>query len=274
MAAVAGPQGGEEAQGDASRPSTGTTSSHPLQSSNTSMQSEISDIQREFDKHHQWLKENAPEGVLRDFQALTEREFRIHQTLTQEPQLPNQQLQELQNTVNQVLQTQQSQQNQLATIVNPKQARVQTWAQLVAQAPSSTLTPQDTLVTTKASTVSLITRPVDEQSPFRDLTNKQVTEKYQAAIPGALTASKLPSGDVRVTFENPTQKEQAIVKQSQIRQKLGVKVIREDFPVEVLGVPTTFLVPLGREDDSKPAIDEIKERIARLIPGFDVTRLN
>ena len=275
MAAVASQQSSGATLGDASRPSTETDSSNPLQSSNTSMQAEISEIQRGFDEHSQWLKENAPERIVQLFQAAKERNLKAYEALAQEPlaQLP-QDIQELQNSVKQILVNQQKQAVVPAVPLHPKQARILSWAQVAAQAPSSTPTPQSTLISTRASTTQLLIRPTDENGALQGLSNKQITHKVQAEVQGAVTARKLPSGDIKVTLENPTQKAAVFRAQGKLKEKLGVKVLRDEFPVEVLGVPTSFQVPTGSKEDSTQAIEAIKESTVRLIQGFEINRLN
>jgi hypothetical protein len=274
MAAVAGLEGGRVAPGDATRPSTGTDSSSPLASSNTSIQSKISNSKRELDEHTQWLEENAPPHVVQLFKAFKERELEIHQAAAQAPQDATQQLQVLQDGVQRTIELLKTQTVPPPAPANPKQAYIQSWANVVAAAPSSTPTPQSTLTSSLAVTTHLITRRTDEQGPLQGLQTTQITDKFKAVVPGAVAARVLPSGDIRVTLENPTQKEQAIRAQGRLKEQLGVKIIREEFPVEVLGVPTSFTVPTERQEDSTPAIQAIKTSTAGRVPGLEITRLH
>ena len=58
-----------------------------------------------------------------------------------------------------------------------------------------------------------------------------------------------------------------------LRQQPGVKIIREDFPIEVLGVPTSITVQHGKEADNSETIKKIKQGTERIIPGFDISRV-
>src|SRR5207248_5570437 len=68
-------------------------------------------------------------------------------------------------------------------------------------------------------------------------------------------------------------KERAIRMPGAIKQQLGVKIIREDFPIEVLGVPTSLEVQHGKEADNSETIKRIKQGTERIILGFDITRV-
>lgn len=52
-------------------------------------------------------------------------------------------------------------------------------------------------------------------------------------IPDMIAAKVVPSGDIRITLGNPTQKEKAIRMPGELKQRLGLKIVRKDLPVEV-----------------------------------------
>jgi hypothetical protein len=127
---------------------------------------------------------------------------------------------------------------------------------------------------TPTESVRLLIRP-GENSTIKgeDKSTKEVAEKVKAVIPGVVAAKVLPSGDVRVTLENPTQKERAILMPGALKEQLGAKIIREEFPIEVLGVPTSLPVCHGRDADNSETIKKIKQGTERLIPGLEVSRI-
>ena len=147
-----------------------------------------------------------------------------------------------------------------------------TWA-AVASLPSSSM-PSYRTQSTPAESVRLTIRPGENSVVKGDnKSTKEVAEKVRAVIPGVVAAKVLPSGDIRVTLENPLQKEKAIRMPGALKQDLGVKIVREEFPIEVLGVSTSLPVQHGREADNSETIKKIKQGTERIIPGFDVSRI-
>ena len=53
------------------------------------------------------------------------------------------------------------------------------------------------------------------------------------------------------------------------KQQLGVKIIREDFLIEILGVPISLPVQHGREADNTENMKKTKQGTERIIPCFD-----
>jgi len=98
-------------------------------------------------------------------------------------------------------------------------------------------------------------------------------DQIRKAIPRTVAARTLPRGDIRFTLENPTQKERATRAADTIRKELNAKIIREEYPIEVLGVPTTLPVSSGKGADNSTLIREIVQVNGRIITGFDVSRI-
>jgi hypothetical protein len=242
----------------ATRLNTAPPSGSPPGSSHSSSDSLISLIEGKIASISQWLKDNSPEALVAVSQDVTDIQNELAQLrlLQREPQSIHEKLDRI----------------LAAQTAQPAVATRRIWAS-VASHPSS-MPSYHTQSSQPADTVRLTIRPGENSTVKGDnITTKEVAEKVKAVIPGVVAAKVLPSGDIRVTLENPTQKERAIRMPGALRQQLGVKIIREDFPIEVLGVPTSITVQHGKEADNSETIKKIKQGTERIIPGFDISRV-
>jgi len=242
----------------ATRPNTAPPSGSPLGSPRNSSDSIISFIERKIASISQWLKDNSPGAteVSQDVTAV-QNELAQLRLIHHEPQSIHEKL-------DRILSVQTAQQSAPAQ---------RSWA-AVASLTSSTPSSYRTQSSQPAESVRLTIRPGENSTIKGDnITTKEVAEKVKAVIPGVVAARVLPSGDVRVTLENPSQKERATLMPGTLKQQLDAKIIKEDFPIEVLGVPTSLPVQHGREADNSETIKKIKQSTERIIPGFEVSRV-
>ena len=56
-------------------------------------------------------------------------------------------------------------------------------------------------------------------------------------------------------------------------ERIGIKVLRKDYLVEVLAVPISLRVEKGRQADNTATIQEIVKQTERLIPGLEITQI-
>ena len=54
---------------------------------------------------------------------------------------------------------------------------------------------------------------------------------------------------------------------------MRVKIVKEEFPIEILNVPTSLSVQHGRKTNNSEIIKKIKQNTKRIISGFDVFRI-
>ena len=115
--------------------------------------------------------------------------------------------------------------------------------------------------------------PQEGEGEYNGRTLMEVLEKVRTAIPGAVAAQPLRSGDIRITMASAKQKEAALSNRDHIGQALGAKVLRQDYPVEVQAVPISVPVQHGKSADNTKVIQEMIDSTKRLIPNFTATRI-
>jgi hypothetical protein len=76
-------------------------------------------------------------------------------------------------------------------------------------------------------------------------------------IHDAVAVRHLRSGDIIVTLKDQQAKERAVRAGDRLGERIGIKVLCEDHPVEVLAVPTSLRVEKGRQADNIAMIREI-----------------
>ena len=62
----------------------------------------------------------------------------------------------------------------------------------------------------------------------------------------AIIVRHLRSGDIRVTLRDQQAKERAVRAGDRLGERIGIKVLRKDYPVEVLAVLLSLRVEKGR----------------------------
>ena len=147
-----------------------------------------------------------------------------------------------------------------------------TWASVAAGPPLSVSSSFRGTLTMPHRNNAITIRPL-QGDKYRSQTPAEVLREVRAAIPGAVAAQPLRSGDIRVTMASTQQKETALNKGDSIGQALEAKVLRQDYPVEVQAVPMSIPVKHGKAPDNTKVIQEMVEGTGRLIPSFTVTRI-
>jgi len=153
----------------------------------------------------------------------------------------------------------------LPTVTKP------TWA-AVAAAPITASFGSATALPSQRNAIT-IRPPQEERREYSERTPAEILQKVRTAIPGAVAAQTLRSGDIRITMASTQQKETTLNNRDHIRQTLGAKVLRQDYPVEVQAVPTSIPVQHGKTANNTKVIQEMAESTRRLIPNFSATRV-
>lgn len=133
-----------------------------------------------------------------------------------------------------------------------------TWA-AVAAAPRDTRT----LPTPNRYTVRV-------QAPeMKELDAPEALKEVKKVISGAIAVRKLRSGDIDVYVPNETARERALATESTAE----VRIIRQDFQVEVQGVPITLPLGFGPQEESNPTVRQIITDTGCIAPGLEITRI-
>jgi len=142
----------------------------------------------------------------------------------------------------------------------PKPSRQPTWADIASNPP-----PQSTTIPRgRAITV----RPLNDK--HKDKEPQEILRELKKEIPGAVGIRPLRSGDIRVVLKDTKAKEQAI----SMGEVGDVRILRQDYPVEVAGVSLSIPVAHGGEGNIRnaPLIQEILKN-NKHIQGNLVTRV-
>lgn len=176
-----------------------------------------------------------------------------------EPQAP------LQQTLDQILQRLSKIENKQ----NPSSPANRTWAAVAALPQYREPTP---LKTTSGHTITI--RPNTEKAEgLRGQSETEVLTEIRKEVHDAVAVRHLRSGDIRVTLRDQQAKERAVRAGDRLGERIGIKVLREDYPVEVSAVPLSLRVEKGRQADNTATIHEIVKQTERLIPGLEITRI-
>ena len=107
---------------------------------------------------------------------------------------------------------------------------------------------------------------LDEPAKQED-TASDLLAKVKPAIPMAIAVRKLQSGDVDVFVKDQTAKDLALCQNNY----QGLKVLRQDYVLEIPGVPLNLQVTSGLHADNGELIRRIKKDTARLNPTLEIT---
>ncbi len=100
-------------------------------------------------------------------------------------------------------------------------------------------------------------------------TPPELLEAVKPAIQGACAVRQLRSGDIEVMMTDQNAKDRAL-NQAEIA---GCKVLRQDCPVEVPGVPLATKIKHGKAVDNEEVIKDICAATKRIIPGITINRI-
>jgi hypothetical protein len=142
----------------------------------------------------------------------------------------------------------------------PKTLRQPSWADIASKPPPKpTTTPRGRAVTV---------RPLNDS--YKDKEPQEILKDLKKEIPGVMGIRPLRSGDIRVVLRDTKAKEQAMG----IGKVGEARILRQDYPVEVAGVPLTIPVAHGGEGSIKnaPLVQEILKN-NKHIQGNLITRV-
>ena len=131
------------------------------------------------------------------------------------------------------------------------------WAEVAAGNASSILPPA------QRTTIRVRLQEAQGKSP------PELLAAVKPAIQGAYAVRQLRSGDVEVMMTDQNAKDKAL-NQGEIA---GCKVLRQDYPVEVPGVPLTMNIKHGKAVENGEVIKEICTATKRIIPGININRI-
>ena len=103
----------------------------------------------------------------------------------------------------------------------------------------------------------------------KDQNEESILQTVKKAIPSAAAIRVLQSGDVDVTVPTEAAKEKA----QGVQPTPELKVHRQDYMIELLGVPLSTKVALGKHADNGRLATAICEASGTLAPGLSVTRI-
>jgi hypothetical protein len=145
-----------------------------------------------------------------------------------------------------------------ALVNNAGAQKARSWAD-VAAANSARMLP----LTAQRATVRVRLADAAGKAPTELLT------AVKPAIPGAYAVRQMRSGDIEVSVLNQSAKDRAL-NQAEVE---GCKVLRQDYPVEVPGVPLATPIKHGKAIENDEVAKEVSAASKRLIPGITINRI-
>ncbi|PYY19147.1 MAG: hypothetical protein DMG62_24905, partial [Acidobacteria bacterium] len=145
-----------------------------------------------------------------------------------------------------------------ALVGNAGAQRSRSWAEVAAANASRTLPPSDQRAAVRVR--------------LTEAEGKSTTELLEAVKPviqGAYAVRRLRSGDVEVMLPNQRAKDQAL-NQAEVA---GCKVLRQDYPVEVPGVPLATGIKHGKALENEEVAKAICNATKRTIPGIFINKI-
>ena len=135
--------------------------------------------------------------------------------------------------------------NNLRFARQPHPPRQPTWAEIAA----CPLSPTAAIPRGRAVTL----RPT-ENNTFKGKETGEILKEVRKELPGAVGVRPLRSGNVGVVLKDLKEKEHAMKK----GDVAGARILRQEFPVEVTGVPLQIKVRHGKEAEARnwPLIQE------------------
>jgi hypothetical protein len=125
--------------------------------------------------------------------------------------------------------------------------------------------------TTWASVAAAHARPA-VRVRIPEATNKPAEEilaQVKPIIPGAYAVRQLRSGDIEVTVPDQRSKDQALNQQD----TGGYKILRQDYPIEVPGVPLSTAIRNRKDPENEETIKAICRANKRMIPNMAINRI-
>jgi hypothetical protein len=137
-------------------------------------------------------------------------------------------------------------------------AKGATWANVAAAA-----VPQPTAVAPTRPTVRIRIPEAADKSAA------ELLARVKPMIPGAYAVKPLRSGDIEVVVPDQRTKDH-VLNQKEVE---GCKVLRQDYPVEVPGVPLSVTIKNRRDPENENTIREICWANKRVMPSLAINRI-
>jgi hypothetical protein len=141
--------------------------------------------------------------------------------------------------------------------VSMKASKGQTWANVAA---ASTVR---TLPTAQRTSVKVRIANTEGKTPT------ELLAAVRPTIQGAYAVRPLKSGDIEVMVPDQKAKDHALNQQ----EVEGCKILRQDYPVEVPGVPLSVTIKDGKGDGNADLIKEICHGTRKTVPGIMINRV-
>ena len=95
---------------------------------------------------------------------------------------------------------------------------------------------------------------------------EKILSQIKGALPGAVAACRMKSGDVKVTFASTTAKAEVFRVADRTQEKLGARIVRPTYAVEIRGFPTTYPIQHGINADNMGVKGEIERSSRPMFP--------
>ena len=145
-----------------------------------------------------------------------------------------------------------------ALAINAGTQKAKTWAEIAATNAARMLPP-----TTQWLTVRVRLQETEGK------TLPELLEAVKPAIQGAIAVRQLRSGDVEVAMTDQKAKDRAL-NQTEVE---GCKVLRQDYPVEIPGIPLTTGIKHGKAVENDEVAKAICAETKRIIPSIVINRI-
>ena len=96
-----------------------------------------------------------------------------------------------------------------------------------------------------------------------------ILPEVKKVIPGAYAIRQLRSGDIDVMVPDQATKDK-LLDQPEIQ---GCKILRQDYPIEIPGVPLNIRVASGKTADNSSLVQDICAAMKRLIPEMAINKI-
>ena len=99
--------------------------------------------------------------------------------------------------------------------------------------------------------------------------NAELLSAAKIAIPGAYAIKAMRSGDIEVMVPDQATKDRVLNQQS-VKE---VKILRQDYLVEIPGMPLSMRIASGKNADNHELIQELIKANKRLIPSIAINKI-
>ena len=144
-----------------------------------------------------------------------------------------------------------------AIAIGIKTPKAQTWASIAAT-PAARALP-----TAQRTSVRVRIAGAEGKTPA------ELLATVKPAIQGAYAVRSLRSGDVEVMVPDQKAKDHALNQQ----EVEGYKILRQDYPIEIPGIPLSLGIKEGKGADNTELIRDICTATRKTIPGITINRI-